>query len=82
MRWPRAPLAEFGTIIAPAVGIRVCDSTTNMRYLVLPMRPTGTEARTEDQLAAIATRDAMIGMAVPKAAVRSGTLWARLRGLV
>jgi nitrile hydratase len=67
VRWPRAVLAEFGTIIPPEVQIRVHDSNANMRYLVLPMRPDGTEGWTEDQLANIVTRDCMIGVALPSA---------------
>ena len=71
MRWPRALLEEFGTIIPPEVEIRVHDSNANMRYLVMPMRPDGTEGWTEDQLAKIVTRDCMIGVALPQA---QGTL--------
>jgi hypothetical protein len=67
VRWPRALLAEFGTIIPPEVEIRVHDSNANMRYLVLPMRPAGTEGWTEDQLAGIVTRDCMIGVTLPQA---------------
>jgi nitrile hydratase alpha subunit len=67
VRWPRALLAEFGTIIPPEVEIRVHDSNANMRYLVLPIRPDGTEGWTEDQLATIVTRDCMIGVALPQA---------------
>lgn len=67
VRWPRALLAEFGTIIPPEVQIRVHDSNANMRYLVLPMRPEGTEDSSEDQLAAIVTRDTMIGVTLPRA---------------
>jgi hypothetical protein len=67
IRWPRALLAEFGTIIPPEVNIRVHDSNANMRYIVMPMRPAGTEGWTEEQLAAIVTRDCMIGVALPTA---------------
>jgi nitrile hydratase alpha subunit len=59
---PRAVLAEFGTIIPDDVEIRVSDSTAMVRFLVLPMRPAGTEALTEDELAVLVTRDAMIGV--------------------
>jgi hypothetical protein len=67
VRWPRPLLAEFGTVIPTEVQIRVHDSNANMRYLVMPMRPEGTEGWTEEQLAAIVTRDTMIGVAVPTA---------------
>ena len=59
---PRAVLAEFGTIIPDDVEVRVSDSTAQVRYLVLPKRPPGTENLTEEQLAALVTRDAMIGV--------------------
>ena len=59
---PRAVLKEFGTVIPEDVEIRVSDSTSMMRYLVLPRRPDGTENFTEEQLAALVTRDAMIGV--------------------
>lgn len=59
---PRALLAEFGTIIPSDVEIRVSDSTSMVRYLVLPQRPPNTESLTEDELAALVTRDAMIGV--------------------
>jgi len=66
VREPRAVLAEFGLRIPESVQIRVHDSTADMRYIVLPMRPQGTEGWDEARLAAIVTRDAMIGVAVPK----------------
>ncbi len=59
---PRAVLAEFGTAIPDEVEIRVSDSTAQVRYLVLPRRPEGTENHSEEQLAALVTRDAMIGV--------------------
>jgi nitrile hydratase len=59
---PRTVLAEFGTHIPDDVEIRVSDSTAMVRYLVLPLRPEGTEAYTEAQLAALVTRDTMIGV--------------------
>jgi hypothetical protein len=65
VRWPRPLLAEFGTMIPPEVDIRVHDSNANMRYLVMPMRPGGTEGWSQDELAAIVTRDTMIGVTVP-----------------
>jgi nitrile hydratase subunit alpha len=67
VREPRAVLAEFGLEVAPETQIRVHDSTADMRYLVLPMRPAGTEGWSEERLAAIVTRDSMIGVAVPRA---------------
>ncbi len=59
---PRAVLAEFGTHIPDDVEIRVSDSTATIRFLVLPQRPKGTEDFNEEQLAALVTRDAMIGV--------------------
>lgn len=59
---PRAVLAEFGTVISDDVEIRVSDSTAIVRYLVLPQRPEGTENFSEEQLASLVTRDAMIGV--------------------
>jgi nitrile hydratase alpha subunit len=59
---PRAVLAEFGTVIPDDIEIRVSDSTALVRYLVLPKRPEGTDAFDETQLAALVTRDAMIGV--------------------
>jgi hypothetical protein len=59
---PRAVLAEFGTILPDDVEVLVSDSTAVVRYLVLPMRPEGTEHYTEEQLAALVTRDTMIGV--------------------
>tara|TARA_R110002020_G_scaffold15555_26_gene55347 strand:+ start:3790 stop:4440 length:651 start_codon:yes stop_codon:yes gene_type:complete len=59
---PRAVLAEFGTTIPDDVEIRVSDSTAMVRYLVLPRRPEGTEGWSEEALAELVTRDAMIGV--------------------
>lgn len=59
---PRKVLAEFGTIVPDDVEIRVSDSTAMVRYLVLPRRPDGTDDYSEDELAALVTRDAMIGV--------------------
>mgnify|MGYP003382020111 CR=1 FL=1 len=59
---PRAVLEEFGTHIPGDVEICVSDSTAMVRYLVLPQRPAGTEDLSEEQLAALVTRDAMIGV--------------------
>jgi nitrile hydratase len=67
VREPRAVLAEFGLAIPDHVQVRVHDSTADMRYIVLPMRPAGTEGWSEERLAGIVTRDCMIGVAVPQA---------------
>jgi nitrile hydratase subunit alpha len=63
---PRKVLSEFGLLIEEKTAIRVHDSTADMRYLVLPMRPAGTDGWSEERLASIVTRDCMIGVAVPK----------------
>jgi nitrile hydratase subunit alpha len=65
VREPRAVLAEFGTVLDPAIEVRVHDSTADMRYLVLPERPAGTEGWSEERLAALVTRDSMIGVTRP-----------------
>ena len=67
VREPRAVLAEFGTRVPDEVAIRVHDSTADMRYMVLPLRPAGTEGWSEERLAGIVTRDSMIGVALAKA---------------
>jgi len=61
---PRGVLAEFGLAIPDQTEVRVWDSNAELRYLVLPMRPAGTEGWTEERLAACVTRDAMIGAAI------------------
>jgi nitrile hydratase len=63
VREPRAVLAEFGLILPDDVTLRVHDSTADMRYLVLPLRPAGTEGWDEAQLATLVTRDSLIGVA-------------------
>lgn len=68
VREPRAVLAEWGTAIPDNVEIRVIDSTADYRWMVLPMRPAGTEGWSEDRLAALVTRDALVGVALPKTA--------------
>jgi nitrile hydratase subunit alpha len=65
---PRGVLREFGVELHEDVEIRVWDSTSEMRYLVLPERPAGTEQMSEDELAELITRDAMIGTAQVKLA--------------
>jgi nitrile hydratase len=65
---PRGVLKEFGVEVPANVEVRVHDSTADLRYIVLPMRPRGTEGWSEKKLASIVTRDAMIGTAIPTAA--------------
>jgi len=67
VRDPRAVLAEFGTAIPDDVEVRVHDSTAELRYMVIPLRPAGTGALDEDALAELVTRDSMIGVTVLKA---------------
>jgi len=67
VREPRLVLAEFGTEIDADRRIRVHDSTADMRYMILPMRPAGTEDMSEDELAALVTRDSLIGVTEPRA---------------
>jgi nitrile hydratase alpha subunit len=62
---PRRVLDEFGVELGDDVELRVLDSTADVRYLVMPRRPAGTEGMSEDELAALITRDAMIGVAQP-----------------
>jgi nitrile hydratase len=64
VREPRAVLAEFGLDLSEKIQIRVHDSTADMRYLVLPMRPAGTEGWSEERLAELVTRDSMIGVSL------------------
>ena len=71
VREPRAILAEFGTEIAPEVDVRVHDSTAELRYLVLPLRPAGTDDWSEAALADLVTRDAMIGVARARAPAKT-----------
>ena len=66
VREPRAVLKEFGTTLPERVTVRVHDSNADMRYVVVPMRPAGTEGWSEDKLAAIITRDALVGVTLPK----------------
>jgi nitrile hydratase alpha subunit len=64
---PREVLAEFGVELDPDVELRVLDSTADIRYLVVPQRPDGTDDLSEEELAALVTRDSMIGVAQPLA---------------
>jgi nitrile hydratase len=63
---PRGVLRDFGVELPDGTAIRVWDSTAEVRYLVLPMRPDGTDAMSEDELAALVTRDSMIGTGLPR----------------
>jgi nitrile hydratase len=67
VREPRAVLAEWGLNLPDSVEIRVVDSTADYRWMVLPMRPAGTEGWDEARLAALVTRDSLVGVAVPAA---------------
>ena len=67
VRDPRGVLAEFGVSLPPETEIRVWDSTAEVRYLVIPQRPAGSEGMSEEQLAELVTRDSMIGTGFPKA---------------
>ncbi len=69
---PRGVLREFGVELADDVEVRVWDSTAELRYLVLPQRPPGTGGMSEEELAALVTRDAMIGVAKVTAPARKG----------
>ena len=66
VREPRKVLLEFGLPLDPKVEIKVWDSTAEIRYLVLPMRPKGTENMNESELAELVTRNSMIGTGLPK----------------
>ena len=70
VREPRVVLREFGVDLPESTEIRIWDSSAELRYLVLPERPAGTDGMTEEQLAELVTRDAMIGVAVVRAAGR------------
>jgi nitrile hydratase len=67
VREPRAVLREFGLDLPDSVRVEVHDSTAELRYMVLPARPAGTEGWDEERLAGLVTRDCMIGVAVPEA---------------
>jgi thiocyanate hydrolase gamma subunit len=74
VRWPRQVLGEFGLYLPENVEIRVEDSNSKHRFLVLPVRPNGTDGWSEDQLAQIVTRDCLIGVALPKPGVTSNAV--------
>ncbi len=65
VRDPRSVLAEFGVTLPEEVAVRVWDSTAEVRYLVIPQRPAGTDGWSEEQLAELVTRDSMIGVGLP-----------------
>jgi nitrile hydratase len=67
VREPRSVLREFGTAIPDDVEVRVHDSTADLRYMILPMRPAGTEGWSEEQLLPLVTRDSLIGVAIARA---------------
>lgn len=71
VRWPRQVLAEFGLYLSEDVEIRVEDSNSKHRFMVLPVRPDGTEGWDEQELVDIVTRDCLIGVALPKPGVTS-----------
>ena len=73
VREPRKVLAEFGLKVPAKVRIRVHDSNADMRYMVLPVRPAGTDGWSEERLAALVTRDSLIGVAVPVLPKKSKT---------
>jgi len=64
---PRGVLSDFGVTLPAGTEIRVWDSTAETRYIVVPMRPAGTEGWSEDKLATLVTRDAMIGTGLARA---------------
>ncbi|MEC7257283.1 MAG: nitrile hydratase subunit alpha [Pseudomonadota bacterium] len=64
VREPRKVLAEFGVVLPPDTSVRVWDSTAEVRYLVIPMRPEGTDGLSREELAALVSRDSMIGTAL------------------
>jgi nitrile hydratase subunit alpha len=66
VREPRQVLAEFGLVLSEKIQIRIHDSSADMRYMVLPMRPAGTESWSEERLAELVNRDCLLGVAVPK----------------
>lgn len=79
VRYPRDVLAEFGTYLPADVEIRIEDSNQKHRFMVLPMRPDGTENWSEDELTEIVTRDCLIGVALPKPGVSANVTADRIR---
>jgi len=72
VREPRSVMREFGFAPPEDVEVVVHDSTADVRYMVLPMRPPGTEALSEEELATLVTRDSLVGAGVPRSSVRVG----------
>jgi nitrile hydratase len=70
---PKGVLAEFGVALAPATEIRIWDSTAETRFLVVPMRPAGTDGWSEERLAELVTRDSMVGTGLPTAPAEAGS---------
>ncbi|MCX5315991.1 thiocyanate hydrolase subunit gamma [Streptomyces sp. NBC_00154] len=79
VRHPRGVLAEFGTYMPADVEIRIQDSNQKHRFMVLPMRPEGTEGWSEDELTQIVTRDCMMGVALPRPGVTENVTADRVR---
>lgn len=73
VREPRKVLQEFGCDVAPETEVRVWDSTAELRYMVLPERPAGTEGMTRHELAALVTRDSMLGVSKVAAPIEAAT---------
>ncbi|MGE0258044.1 MAG: nitrile hydratase subunit alpha [Alphaproteobacteria bacterium] len=69
---PKGVLADFGVALPPETEIRIWDSTAETRFLVVPMRPAGTDGWSEEQLAQLVTRDSMIGTGLPKSPAAAG----------
>ena len=74
VRYPRQVLSEFGLYLQDNIEVRVQDSNQKHRFMVMPMRPEGTDGWTEDQLIEIITRDCLIGVALPKAGVTTNII--------
>jgi nitrile hydratase len=72
VRDPRGVLAEWGTVLPPQTKLRVVDSTADYRWMVLPMRPDGTEGWNEDELAALVSEGDMIGVTLPSIGRETG----------
>jgi nitrile hydratase subunit alpha len=69
---PRSVLAEFGLVLPDSVKVHVWDTSTEQRYIVVPQRPAGTDAMSEEALARLVTRDSMIGVALALTPAQAG----------